>query len=97
MNECSDLNDAQQVAEYCSWGEESSARGFMSVIMLPRLIVRKIHLDIEKLVSPRRTVFPQVTLCLEILRVKFGLVLSKKAIVLRQPGLHQETSSSSIA
>ncbi len=81
------IDPLHQNAKFTEWSFPNAAEHFMAVIMLARLILKKDEIDLANIKSLPDTVFPQVTLALEILKNKFLFVINNSVIINRDPGV----------
>ena len=86
LNETKIKDELHGNKNFYAWDESGAAREFLAVIMLPRLIVKKVEIDLDRLVHLPSTVFPQVTLCIEMLKHRFLFATRNDVIVERNPG-----------
>ena len=74
-------------SEFFSWTDDDVAGAFLRTVLLPIIVVRKVNLDNEMLLAKKSTVFPQVTLCLELLKQIFIFVQVPIVVISRNPGV----------
>lgn len=74
---------------YHNFDSKNSVKDFFKVIMISTLVLKKYenqNTNLEYLLDLEPTIFPQITLALEILKHDFIFAVSSTKILLRQPG-----------
>lgn len=80
------IDPLHENVSFTDWSFPCSANHFMAVIMLARLILKKEEIDLRSIMSLPGTVFPQVTLALEVLKKRFSFMVRNSVIITRNPG-----------
>ena len=75
-----------QVRTHTSFTDKKSIEDFFKVIMISTLVLKKIDIDIDKLKTLPSTIFPQITLSLNLLQKDFILIANEKNILWREAG-----------
>jgi glycosyltransferase involved in cell wall biosynthesis len=86
-NRIKDCNkEIKYYRQYNDFLDSMAVEDFFKVIMISTLVVKKLDLDINYLKALEPTIFPQITLCLMILKKEFRLIANNMNILFREPG-----------